>query len=446
MEHPAEVFNAVPFGVFVLNHAYHYEFANTEAERFLGRTHGELIGSCHWDMFPASKGTIMEREYHRAFATGERVRFRYFHSTRKQWFEVSAKTEGSGRLVVSLRDTTDICKLENALDSIERRLCESFSNAAIGVAVTDENGWFLEANEAFSKITGYSVAELRTRGFFTIMHPEDRDTAFPSRTHSPQQAMVYEKRCVRKDGDTVWVRNNISVLMHSERQTRRCIILCEDITETRLAEERLRVSERRFRSLIERSLDIISIFRPDGHIVYESPALEPVLGYRPDELIGRNVFEFVHPDDLQSVVSAVRERSAESPIIPRTIFRARHKNGSWRYIEGAGAHLCDDPAINGIITNCRDVTERVETQQRLREALAQAREATELKGRFLADISHDIRTPMNGLIGLAELLQETSLTSEQKDYVTGILQSAESLLRLMIAVADPSKTPEPIAR
>ncbi len=433
--------DALPHGVMVLDKDYRYVFVNAEAERFLDRRREELVGSNHWDLFASGRGTVMDREYRRAFATGKRVRFRYFHSAWRTWFDLTAKLDGSSHLVVSIQDTTDLCKLEHALDSVEQKLCEAFRNAAVGVAITDENGWFVEVNDAFTEITGYSAAELRQRDFLTITHPDDLETPLEARTHlvDDGDAIVCEKRYIRRDGSVVWVRSNVSVLLRPERQKKRYIVLCEDVTEARDAEQRLRDSETRFRSLIERSLDLITILRKDGVILYESPAIERLLGYYSEELVGRNAFDYVHPEDLPAVL---KELSYELPALgttSRMLFRFLHKNGTWRYMEGAATNLSNDPVVGGIVANCRDVTERVETQRRLRDALATAREATELKSRFLANMSHEIRTPMNGVVGLSELLLTTPLIDEQREYVEGIQYSADVLLRLIGDILDFSK-------
>jgi PAS domain S-box-containing protein len=437
-----DALDALPHGVIVLDAAYRYVFVNSEAERFLARDRSQLIGRNHWELFAAARGTVMDREYRRAFATGSRVRFRYFHSASRNWFDITAKTDSSDRLVVSMQDTTDLCRLEHALDSVEYNLCEAFRNATIGVAITDANGRFLEVNEAYCTITGYSRDELRERDFLAITHTDDRKRhmeASGSFGDDESGTIVYEKRYVRKNGSIVWVRNNVSVMLRSERQTKRLILLCEDITEARAAEEKLKESERRFRTLIEGSLDVITVLRPDGEIVYESPALERLLGYKPEDLVGKNAFDYIHPGDLPAILKELEQKRRVPAASSEVLFRFLHKNGSWRYMEGAAANLIEDPAIAGIVANCRDVTDRVETLRKLAEALEAAKEATEMKSRFLANMSHEIRTPMNGVIGLAELLLDTALSEEQREYVQGIQFSADALLRIIGDILDFSK-------
>ncbi|MDP9271611.1 MAG: EAL domain-containing protein [Chloroflexota bacterium] len=122
--------------------------------------------------------------------------------------------------------------------------------------------------------------------------------------------------------------------------------------------EDLRVSERRFRSLVTNSSDVFLIIDPTGNVTYQSPAVERVLGYPPDERLGRAIFELTHPDDIGFVQATIAELIA-TPVGQRTIeLRTRHADGSWRTLEATGRNMVDDPAVRGIVVNYRDVTER----------------------------------------------------------------------------------------
>ena len=158
-------------------------------------------------------------------------------------------------------------------------------------------------------------------------------------------------------------------------------IYATDITDRRMAEEALRRSEQRFRSLVRYASDIIMILDAEGVILYESPAVERVLGFRPGERIGTSAFSQVHPDDLPMA----RERFAalvEQPELRLSAeLRARDSEGGWRCFEAVGTNLLEDPVIKGIVVNARDVTERRraegalrETEERFRWTLEQAAE------------------------------------------------------------------------
>src|SRR5437763_9930576 len=126
-------------------------------------------------------------------------------------------------------------------------------------------------------------------------------------------------------------------------------------------------SDAYFRLLTENSLDIISILEPDGTIRYESPSVTRILGYKPEEMVGRSAFEFVHPDDLADVARAfthVVESSGMSPVQ----FRFLRKDGTWCPLEAVGTNLLNNPVINGIIVNSRDDSNRRQVEEMLRES------------------------------------------------------------------------------
>lgn len=148
-------------------------------------------------------------------------------------------------------------------------------------------------------------------------------------------------------------------------------LLQREVTRRRRAERGFRRSEEHFRSLIENALDVIAVLNIDGKLDYVSPSIERVLGYQPGALVGRKVLELVHPEDFWAV-SSLFERAVSSPEAPPSqqtrMFRFRHGDGSWRYIEAVGKKLVTNGVVSGIVINARDVTERVLAEQALRES------------------------------------------------------------------------------
>ncbi len=134
------------------------------------------------------------------------------------------------------------------------------------------------------------------------------------------------------------------------------------------ANETLQKSEKRFRSLIEGSTDIISVLGTDGTIHYVSPSVERVLGYKMEELVGQNIFKFLHPDNLDIAVAALSPGTPAEEIGPFLELRFRHSDGSWRYLEVKGREMQSDLVINGTIVNCRDITDRKVIEENLRKS------------------------------------------------------------------------------
>lgn len=121
-----------------------------------------------------------------------------------------------------------------------------------------------------------------------------------------------------------------------------------------------------YRHLTENALEFITILNSDGTIRYESPYVEQILGYRREEYLGKNAFDFVHPDDLPTVLREFGDCLHRPGNTPTLSFRFRHKAGTWRMLEGFGNNLLDDRSVAGIIFSSRDVTEQQRANDRMR--------------------------------------------------------------------------------
>jgi PAS domain S-box-containing protein len=138
--------------------------------------------------------------------------------------------------------------------------------------------------------------------------------------------------------------------------------------ERREFERKLAEENARFRALTEHSSDAVTLIRADGTVLYNSPSSSRVLGYGPEEFVGRTGFEIVHPDDRQRIVGRLADLARE-PGRPLTEeLRVRHKDGSWRWVECVGTNLLAEPAVGAVVVNFRDITERHRATEALRES------------------------------------------------------------------------------
>jgi PAS domain S-box-containing protein len=136
------------------------------------------------------------------------------------------------------------------------------------------------------------------------------------------------------------------------------VVVLRDVTERKRAEAALRERDRRFQALIENSADAVALLDADGTILYESPSVSRILGYSSEELVGRNAFELIHPDDFQHAYSLLAQILQKPGATTTAEVRYRHKDGSWRWIEGVGTNLLAEPGVEAIVVNYRDITER----------------------------------------------------------------------------------------
>ncbi|MCK4963782.1 MAG: PAS domain S-box protein, partial [Dehalococcoidia bacterium] len=175
----------------------------------------------------------------------------------------------------------------------------------------------------------------------------------------------YETVLTTKDGTSYPIEFSTRLIEYAGRPA--TSVLVRDITERKKAEEELRHREQRFRALIENAQDAIVILSGDGIIRYESPSMARVLGHNPEDRIGKNPFDVVHPDDVPAAADLFAQVLRTSGDRVNTEVRVQHEDGSWRTVEVVAHNLLDDLAVAGVVVNIRDITERKQAEETLRE-------------------------------------------------------------------------------
>ena len=187
------------------------------------------------------------------------------------------------------------------------------------------------------------------------------------------------------------------------------------------AEAALRANEQRFRALVEHSWDAIALFGPDGAILYGSPATTRILGYELPEFVGRNALDLIHPEDRDAVVGRLTESMANPGGRVDTAARVRHKDGSWRYLEGVLTNLLDDPSVAAIVNNYRDATERRSLEQQVIQA-----QKMEAVGRLAGGVAHDFNNILTAIGGYTDLLlADLPLDDPRREDVDEIHRAAD---------------------
>ena len=207
------------------------------------------------------------------------------------------------------------------------------------------------------------------------------------------------------------------------------------------AEIALQGSERRFRSLIENSASVYAIVSADGEVLYESPSLERVYGYRPDELVGTSIMDLVHPDDRAAAMAELVGLMQDPGQVRTAEIRYRHRDGSWRDIEVSGVCLLHDPAVRGVVLTSHDITgrkraereirglnetleqrvqERTDALQRSEEQRLQS-EKMEAIGQLAGGIAHDFNNQLAAIMSCLDLLK-MALAGDAK--LSGYLEAA----------------------
>jgi PAS domain S-box-containing protein len=211
-------------------------------------------------------------------------------------------------------------------------------------------------------------------------------------------------------------------------------IIAQGIERKRI-EEALYRSEERFRSLVQNASDIITLLEADATVRYVSPAIEQILGYRPEERWGHSTFELIHPDDVPKAKATFAESLKNPGAILSTELRMRHRDGSWRHIEVTGTNLLGDPSVNGIVINSRDITERKRAEEETKEANRRLEDLAVLKADFTAMVAHELDTPLAVIRGYADMLATGELDPAGRERALAKIQTETDVMAALIADA-----------
>ena len=199
-----------------------------------------------------------------------------------------------------------------------------------------------------------------------VVHPDDTHI-LEAFWRSPESTdRVLTLRWISKEGRVLWTEQQVTLFYDDQGELAVIEGIGRDITERKEAEEALRQSEVRFRSLVQNASDVIAILETDGTIRYVSPAITRVLGLRRLDVVGKNAVTFVDPVDRSEAIRIFTEAKKEPGTRPPVEFRLRHEDGDWRYLEINRTNLLNDPVVGGIVFNLRDVTERKVAEEQLR--------------------------------------------------------------------------------
>jgi PAS domain S-box-containing protein len=428
-------------------------FALTEAnDAFLAMTgfsREEAIGKTWQELTPEEFHPESWRAVEQVTTLGEATPYekQYFRKDGSRWWGLFAPRKVGNEVVEFVLDVTNRRQAEEALRESEARFRAAvdavqgvlWTNNAQGEMVGEQPGW--------QALTGQTPEEYQGYGWAKAVHPDDVRATVDAWTAAVQErrTFVFEHRVRRHDG--VWRLFSVRAIpaFGANGEIREWVGVHTDITELRARESELRelnatLEQRVAQAIAERdrtwsnSQDLLLVVDKQGVLHAANPAWSTILGWRPEELSGRNYLDVIHPDDHDTSRNALAA-SSHGPI-PSFDIRLLHKDGSHRWIAWVAA-----PEGDMIYASGRDVTEERRKEEALTAAQEALRQAQKMEaiGQLTGGVAHDFNNLLTIIRSSIDFLRRPDLPEERRrryvDAISDTVDRASKLTRQLLAFA-----------
>ncbi|MBF0371472.1 MAG: transporter substrate-binding domain-containing protein [Magnetococcales bacterium] len=326
-----------------------------------------------------------------------------------------------------------------------RKLLSAVEQSPASVIITDTKGTIDYVNPAFTRVSGYEQEEVIGLNPRLLQSGKVAPEVYRElwRTILAGQVWFGELLNRKKDGSLFWESATISPLKDPDGVVRHYLAVKEDISDRKAVEKVLKDNETRLQmALANGRLGLWDINIDTGEQI-SSPIEAEIYGYLPDQAprFQKDWLDRLHPDDLERVLTYGHEYRAGLHQKYDLEYRIITPDGTmkWVHSKGAGVEWSEDGRVTRMVGTVSEITNRKALESALIQAKEAAESASQTKSDFLANMSHEIRTPMNAIIGMSYLALQTNLDDHQRNYVSKVHRSAESLLRIINDILDFSK-------
>jgi two-component system sensor histidine kinase/response regulator len=399
------------------------------------------------NIHPDDKARVIEQIEHRRNGVFVDLEFRIVRPdgsirwVRNRAFPIKDENGQPSRSAGLMEDITDRKRVEGELRESEQRWRSITEALPQLVWSARSDGYVDYQSTQFGEYFGLPADKMLGSQWLELLHPDDREPTRLAWQAAIEQDSGYdiEVRLRRFDGLYRWFKTRGVRIRDNEGNTLKWFGTCTDVTDSKKAEEALRESEHRWRSLTEALPQLVWTAMPDGACDYFSTQWTQYTGVPTSELLGWQWMKTLHPDDREPTrqfwldsVAGLHDYDVE--------YRVRRLDGEYRWFKTRGAPIRDsDGRIFKWFGSCTDISDGKLAAEELRIAKNAAESANRAKDEFLANVSHEIRTPMNAIMGLTALVLGTDLNEGQRQSLATVKSAANNLLGIINDLLDFSK-------
>lgn len=356
-----------------------------------------------------STGTLLTVLHSLPFVVGKKAKLQTMHKYRV------FTSLGEPQIVGVLQDGSSERKAVVALRTTQEQFRQLTQRIEQGYWVANLTGQSFSENGGgpVRKVWGFTDGE--SIGISSLVpaeiHPEDElhvRHAFQAWILGDQPSFEVEYRILKPDGTIRWLEDRATKIVYAAGDPAQATGVIRDVTSRKQAELALRESEARYRLLAENSTDLITRHSIVNGIKYASPACLQLLGFPPEDLVGKSAFELIHPEDVNRLHEMRFNLLSGAQLAPVT-YRFRRKDGTYIWLEVRGRAIVDAETgeVREVVAISRDVTERIASAQQLREREVELAHAERLSamGQMAAQLAHEINQPLFAIANYAEACQ-----------------------------------------
>ncbi len=379
---------------------------------------------------------------HRVFR-GETVQWEVLSPKDNKYYSIVNapiyRPDGRMSKIAMIRDITELKQINRVLEEQGERYKTLFEHSRDAIAIVKTNGQFVEVNQAFLDMFGYSRSDLMSTNAAQIWADPRGRIAFQADLEQKGAVRDYEWKAKRKDGSYLDCLLTASVRYDEEGNVLEYHGIIRDITEMKSKERALRRSEERYRAIVEDQIELVCRFGRDGILTFVNDAYCTYFSHDKTELLGRSFFDFIPENDRADIIRHIESLSAEQPVRSRTQ-RIVTSSGETRWQQWTDRALLDSKGqIVEFQSVGRDMTDLVRSQEALQSRTQALERSNKDLEQFAYIAAHDLREPLLAVAAYLKVLQkrlEGRLEPETQKLINGAMNSTfrmDSLIQNLLA-------------